>query len=149
MSKTTELEKDVRTEEKETSEISTDQGEKTEIPSWSELLSRSEKPSVKKSSLGYLGLSAALFTGSMFLLPFTVGFSVSILLVSLLSGLIGKHDAIGAGVAGAVGGGASSVLTAGLAAITLTPVVGGVFTGLLAGTLGVFAGRWVKNKVRS
>lgn len=149
MSKTTELEKDVQTEEKETTKSSVGQGEQEEIPSWSELFSRSEKPSVKKSALGYLGLSAALFAGSMFLLPFTVGFSVSILLVSLLSGLIGKHDAIGAGVAGAVGGGASSIFTAGLAAITLTPIVGGVFTGLLAGAFGVLAGRWVNNKVRS
>lgn len=148
MTETTELQRELDTDAEEQTNDSTTDTENEEIPSWSELLSRSDKPSVKKSSIGYLAISASIFAGTMFFAPVTVGFSVSILIVTLISGLIGKQDALGAGVAGVIGGAASSLFTSGIAAITLTPIVAGAVTGLLAAVLGALAGRWINNKIR-
>lgn len=150
MSRTTEVEKEIEDEVTETESQEPMNQSADDVPSWSELFSRSDdKVGLKKSVGGYLTLSSALFLGSMFLLPYSIGFTVSMFLVALFTGLVGKHDLLGASVTGAVGGGAAATLTAGLSIITLTPLFTGVIGGLLAGALGVLGGSWLNSKIRS
>ena len=83
----------------------------------------------------------------MFLLRVTIGFTVSLFLVTFLAGLVGKSDLVGAGATGLIGGGVASVITAGLAALTIMPVLTGAATGLIAGVVGVLLGGFLRNKI--
>lgn len=123
--------------------------ESDEIPSWSEIFGRSSGIGLKKSVAGYSTVAGALFLGSMFLLPVTVGFTISLFLVTLLTGLIGKSDVVGAGATGVIGGGIASVVTSGLAALTIMPIVTGALAGLVAGVVGVLLGGAIRNKISS
>lgn len=144
MSQTKEIDRSV-TEDAE--EVETEDSD--EVPSWSEIFGRSSEVGVKKSVAGYSTVAGALFLGSMFLLPVTVGFTVSLFLVTFLTGLIGKSDLVGAGATGLIGGGVTSVITAGLAALTIMPILTGALTGLVAGVVGVLLGGVVRDKIRN
>lgn len=120
-----------------------------EIPSWSELAESMGADGAKKATIGYLIGGATIFAASVFTLPFTIGFPFAILTLGFLSGLIGKSNYLGSGIAGLIGGVAGAVFTGGLTAIfTIAPVIGGGVAGLIAGMFGVFIGGYIKNKIR-
>ena len=83
----------------------------------------------------------------MFILPVTSGFTGSQYVGAFLTGLVGKSELVGAGATGLIGGGVASVITAGLAALTIMPVLTGAATGLIAGVVGVLLGGFLRNKI--
>lgn len=120
-----------------------------EIPSWSELAESMGAKGAKKATIGYLIGGATIFATSIFALPFTIGFPFAVLTLGFLSGLIGKSNYLGAGIAGLIGGVGGAIFTGGLTAIfTIAPIIGGGVAGLLAGMFGVFIGSYIKNKIR-
>lgn len=143
MSQTEEIDRSVT---KDTEDVQTTE-ETDEVPSWSEIFGRSSDIGLKKSVGAYSAVAGALFLGSMFLLPVTIGFTISLFLVTFLTGLVGKSDLVGAGATGLIGGGVTSVITAGLAALTIMPVLTGAATGMIAGVVGVLLGGFIRDKI--
>jgi hypothetical protein len=145
MSQTQEMDKDLSKDIEESKPTSQDT---QDVPSWSEIFSQTSDIGIKKSIIGYSIGSGSIFLASMFLLPFTIGFSASLFLISFLTGFVGKADIVGSGATGFVGGGLTSIITAGLAALTLSPIFTGAFIGLIAGIVGVLAGGFVRRKLK-
>lgn len=129
--------------------VTEDKNKSDNPPSWSELVGRSSSVGIKKSVAGYLVASAAVFLGLMMFAPISVGFTASLVLFTVLSGIVGKADSVGAGIAGAIGGSISSIISAGFGALALTPVITGGGVGLVAGVMGVLIGGLIRKKITS
>lgn len=120
------------------------------VPSWSEIGQKVGAGGAKKATIAYLLGGAAIFAGSIFALPFTIGFPFAILVLGLFSGLIGRGNLMGVGVAGLLGGAAGSLFTGGLTALfTFVPILAGAFGGMIAGILGVVVGSYIIKKIKS
>lgn len=120
------------------------------VPSWSEIGQKVGANGAKKATIAYLIGGAAIFAGSVFGLPFTIGFPFAILVMGLFSGLIGKSNLMGAGIAGLLGGAGGALFTGGLTALfTLVPILAGAFGGLVAGIFGVAVGGYILKKIKS
>jgi len=120
------------------------------VPSWSEIGQKVGANGAKKATIAYLLGGAAIFAGSMFTLPFTIGFPFAILVLGLFSGLIGKSNLMGVGVAGILGGAGGALFTGGLTALfTFIPILAGAFGGMIAGIVGVVVGSYIVKKIKS